>query len=107
MQLNPHHAGWLHFVFVDDHYRKGEYEQALEAAEKINMPGHLWESAALAMINAQLGRTEAARKHLKTFTELAPDVARNPRAEFSKWYFSEEFVEHLVDGLRKAGLEVV
>ena len=106
MQLNPHHAGWLHFVFVDDHYRKGEYEQALEAAEKINMPGHLWESAALAMINAQLGRTEAARKHLKTFTELAPDVARNPRAEFSKWYFSEELVEHLVDGLRKAGLEI-
>ena len=106
MQLNPHHAGWLHFVFVDDHYRTGAYEQALEAAEKINMPGHLWESGALAMINAQLGRTEAARKHLKTFTELAPDVARNLRAEFSKWYFSEELVAHLVDGLRKAGLDV-
>ena len=106
MQLNPHHAGWLHFVFADDHYRKGEYEQALEAAEKVNMPGHLWVSATLAAINAQLGRTEAARRHLNTFVELAPDVARNVRAEWSKWLFSEELVEHIVDGLRKAGLDV-
>ena len=106
MQLNPHHAGWLHFVFVADHYRKREYEQALEAAEKINMPGHLWVSAELAAIHAQLGRTEAARKHLKTFLELAPDVARNVRAEISKWHVSEELVEHFVDGWRKAGLDV-
>jgi TolB-like protein/cytochrome c-type biogenesis protein CcmH/NrfG len=106
MQLNPHHAGWLHFVFVWDHYRKQEYEQALEAAEKVNMPGHLWESAALASINAQLGRFEVARKHLKTFVELAPDVARSGRAELSKWLFSEDLVAHVVDGLRKAGLEV-
>ena len=106
MQLNPHHAGWLHFVFVWDHYRKREYEQALAAAEKINMPGHFMESGALAAINARLGRSEAARKHLETFLQLAPDVARNPRAEFSKWWVSEEFVEHLVDGLRKAGLDI-
>ena len=106
MQLNPHHAGWLHFVFVWDHYRKREYEQALAAAEKINMPGHFMESGALAAINARLGRSEAARKHLETFLQLAPDVARNFRAEISKWLVSEDLVEHLVDGLRKAGLDV-
>ena len=110
MQLNPHHAGWLHFVFVWDHYRKREYEQALAAAEKVNMPGYPWAIGVLAAIQAQLGQTEAARKHLKTFLELAPDVARNARAEMSKWFFSGEsveLVEHLVDGLRKAGLDVV
>ena len=107
MQLNPHHAGWLHFVFVWDHYRKREYEQALAAAEKINMPGHFPVSSALAAINAQLGRSEAARKHLETFLQLAPpDVAGNMRAEWSKWQVSEELVEHLLDGLRKAGLDV-
>ena len=106
MPLNPHHAGWLHFVFVHDHYRKREYEQALEAAEKINMPGHPPVSIALAAINAQLGRAEEARKHLITFVELAPHVARNVRAEESKWWFSDEIVEHIVDGLRKAGLDI-
>ena len=106
MQLNPYHGGWLHLVFVCDHYRKREYEQALEAAEKVNMPGYSWVSASLAAIHAQLGQTEAARKHLKTFLELAPDVARNVRAEISKWWVSEELVEDYVDGLRKAGLDV-
>ena len=106
MQLNPHHAGWLHFVFVFDHYRKREYEKALDAAEKVNMPGYPWASGLLAAIHAQLGRSEAARKHLKTFVDLAPDVARNVRAEVSKWHVSEELVEHLVDGWRKAGLDI-
>ncbi len=106
MQLNPHHAGWLNFVFVEHHYHKREYEQALEAAEKVNMPGHYPLHADLAIINAQLGRAEEARKHLKTFLELAPDAARNFRAEMSKWYFSDELAEHKLDGLRKAGLDV-
>jgi hypothetical protein len=70
------------------------------------MPGHHVLNSDLALINAQLGRTEAARKHLKTFIELAPDAARNIRAELWKWYFSEEIVEHKLDGLRKAGLDV-
>ncbi len=82
------------------------YEQALEAAEKVNMPGHYPLHADLAIINAQLGRAEEARKHLKTFLELAPDAARNFRAEMSKWYFSDELAEHKLDGLRKAGLDV-
>ena len=93
-------------MFLHDHYRKREYEQALEAAEKINMPGHFWVSADLAAIHAQLGRAEAARKHLKTFLELAPDYARNFRVEGLKWFVSEELVEHFLDGLRKAGLAV-
>ena len=45
------------------------------------------------------------RKHLERFVELAPDVARNIRAEHLKCY-SEEFVELRLEGLRKAGLDV-
>jgi TolB-like protein/Flp pilus assembly protein TadD/predicted Ser/Thr protein kinase len=106
MHLNPHHAGWLHFMIADNHYRKGEYEKALEATEKVNMPGHYVQHADLAIINAQLGRIEEARKHLKKFIELAPDAARNYRAEMSKWSYSGELTEHKMDGLRKAGLDV-
>lgn len=105
-QLNPHHPSWFYFFFVSYHYREREYEQALEAAEKLNLPGYYFVSLYLAMINAQLGRTEEARKHLKTLIALAPDVARNPRAELSKWCAEEEFVEHRLDGLRKAGLDI-
>ena len=107
LALNPHHAGWVYFIFVFDHYRKREYEKALEAAQKVNMPGYPLASGVLAAIHAQLGQAEAARKHLKTFLDLDPNVARNARAEWwSNWFVSEELVEHIHHGLRKAGLDV-
>ena len=95
MQLNPHHIGRLHFSFVWDHYRKGEYEQALEAAEKINLPGHHWWSAALAAIHAQLGHAEEARTQLVKFVQQAPEISQDPRTGLSKWIASEELVDHL------------
>ena len=88
-----------------DHYRKGEYAQALEAAERINLPDHLWQSAALAAIHAQLGHVEEARTQLAKFVQQAPEISRNPGAEISTFLASEELVDHFLDGLRKAGLE--
>jgi tetratricopeptide (TPR) repeat protein len=107
-QLNPHHPSWFYFFYATYHYHEREYEQALEAAEKVNMPGYYFVSVELAMANAQLGRIEEARIHLRKTFELAPDFARYAREEISKWWgFSEDFVEHRLEGLRKAGLEVV
>ena len=85
MALNPHHAGWMHFVFVWDHYRKREYEKALEAAEKINMPGFYQNHSVLAVTNAQLGRTNAAQEHLRNLLDCVPDLAERPRSWVSKW----------------------
>jgi hypothetical protein len=36
--LNRHHPGWYHLVLFHHHYRKGEYQAALQTAKKINMP---------------------------------------------------------------------
>ncbi len=33
MELNPNHAGWMHFAPLWEHFHKAEYEQALERAE--------------------------------------------------------------------------
>ena len=38
--------------------------------------------------------------------EVEPqDFVENPRREFWKQYFSEELIEHSMDGLHKAGLK--
>lgn len=105
-QLNPHPPSWVNFFFAVYYYREREYEKALGAAESLQMPGNPWMSLELAMINGQLGRYEEARKHAKTLIEVAPDVAKDPGAEFSKWWASEELTSHCLDGLRKAGLEI-
>jgi serine/threonine protein kinase len=35
---NPHNPDWCYLPFFCNHYRKGEYEAALQALKKINMP---------------------------------------------------------------------
>ena len=59
----------------------------------------------LAAAFGQLGERESAQKALKELFALRPDFAATAREEFGKW-FDPELVEHLIDGLRKAGLEI-
>ena len=103
--LNPHHPGWYWFPSCFDAYRKGDYRTALNFAMKANMPGFWQTSLALATAHAQLGEREAASNALRELLAVRPDYATNARQELSnRWY--PEFVELLVDGLRKAGLEI-
>ena len=61
--------------------------------------------AAMAAALGQLGQHEAAQKAVRDLLALRPDFAATVRPEYGKWYSPEE-VEHLIDGLRKAGLEI-
>jgi len=56
MDLNPYHPGWLHMVPYFDHYRREEFEQALAAAKRVNMPEMAWTWLNLARVYAELGR---------------------------------------------------
>ena len=38
--LNPNPPGWHYLTFLNEHYRKGEYEEALAWAKKLDLPGH-------------------------------------------------------------------
>jgi tetratricopeptide (TPR) repeat protein len=105
IQLNPNHPGWYRITAFSNAYRKGEYREALEAALKINMPGYFHNHAGLAATYAQLGQSEQAQKALKDLLALRPNFAAEARSEYGKWY-TEEMVEKLIDGLRKAGLVV-
>ena len=106
MAMNPHHAEWFYFLFFWEHYRHRDYDKALEATEKMNMPGYPWTHGSLAIAHAQLGHTEAAKRHLNDFLALSPQYAKIARVDLSKWFVSQEYVEHILEGLAKAGLDV-
>ena len=101
--LNPYHPGWFHLTLSSDHYRKGEYEQALAEAQRINRPSLLIMHASLAAIYGQLGRHAEAQAALADLRELDPNFPENTLDHLRKNYFSEELVESFMDGLRKAG----
>jgi TolB-like protein/Tfp pilus assembly protein PilF len=105
MQFNPKHPGWYWFPAFWDAYRKSDYHGALNFALKINMPDFFWTHVATAAAYGQLGERDAAGKALRELLFLKPDFAVNAREEPGKW-FDPELVEQLMDGLRKAGLEI-
>ena len=104
-QLNPHHPGWYWFPLFFDLYRRKDYRGAVATALKINLPGHIYTSAVKAAAHAQLGEGEAARTALRHLLTLKPEAATTIREDFGRW-FDPELTEHLIDGLRKAGLDV-
>jgi tetratricopeptide (TPR) repeat protein len=103
--LNPHHPGWYWFVPCFDAYRQGEYKTSLEFAHKVNMPGFWRTQLAIAASSGQLGQQAAGNEALQTLLLQRPDIARLPHEELAIWW-QPDMVEHLVAGLRKAGLAV-
>jgi hypothetical protein len=59
----------------------------------------------LAVCNGQLGELDAARNAVQELLTIRPDFLVVWREELFKWW-DAELVEHLVDGLRKAGLKI-
>ena len=105
MQLNPNHSALLRWAAFTNAYAQGKYAEALECAVRINMPNYFYAYSARAAALGQLGRREAAEKELRELLALRPDFATAARREYAKWHDSDT-VEHMIDGLRKAGLAV-
>ncbi len=105
MQLNPNYPGLFRWSAFTKAYGQGKYAEALELAVRINMPNYFYAHAARAAALGQLGQREAAEKELRELLALRPDFATAARREYAKWYDSER-VEHMIEGLRKAGLDV-
>jgi TolB-like protein/Tfp pilus assembly protein PilF len=104
-QLNPRHPGWYWLPLFYNAYRKGDYRDAVTIGLRFNMHGFLGGHVAMAAAYGQMGESEAARKSLNEVLRLAPAYAISARERHAKW-FAPELVEHLMDGLRKAGLEI-
>jgi TolB-like protein len=103
--LNPHHPGWYWFVPILDAYNRHDYRAALEFALKVNMPGFWRTQCALAICYGQLGELQPARAALQELLKIRPNFAIAPRDELEKWH-DAALIDNMLDGLRKAGLEI-
>ncbi len=106
MELNPAHPGFYRMPFVLYHYDRGEYERALQELQMVDLPDWFWYQWTRSMILGQLGRSEEARDAVERLLALRPGF----RQEFwhvpRDWNFPRPLVEHVADGLRKAGLDL-
>ena len=106
MELNPNHAGWMHFAPLWDHFHKGEYEQALECANRVDVPGLFWPFLVMASACGHLGRRTEAEAAVRDLLALDPEFAAHVRSNVATWHFASGLMDPLLEGLRKAGLEI-
>jgi serine/threonine protein kinase len=107
MALNSHHPDWCHLPYFYNHYRKGEYQVALQVVKKINMPEDPWPQMGIAAACGQLNQQEMARgaielvrKHQPLYLDL-----KYYREDAEKWFADTSIVEQLLQGLRKVGFK--
>ena len=105
MELNPHHADFYHFGPLWEHFHNKEYERALESIS-VNMPGFFWKPLAVASVCGHLGRRAEAEAAVRDLLELEPDFVAHARRKIESWHFASGFLEPILSGLEKAGLEI-
>lgn len=99
--LNPLHPGWYYFADVRLHYHQKDYEEVLHDVQKIGLPHFYWTHLFAAAAKGQLGHADAAASVERIFG-LKPDFSA--KAELRKWNAAPDDLEHVLEGLRKAGL---
>ena len=111
MALDPHGPAWYQSSPIWEGMYRGDWDQTIDAAKIYHdeMPTFYWPHFMMAAAYAHAGRMEEAQAELAKLLELRPDFASQARAEMRFWMYVPEvqfMVELMVDGLRKAGLDI-
>ena len=103
LEAQPGYPLWLHHAPFLNHYRRREYEAALDSALKFTMPNLLWDPIDRAAVLGQLGRSTEAKKAVDEILAIQPKFAADPRRFLSCFISSDDLVDHVFEGLDKAG----
>ena len=109
MALNPDHPGWYRFSTFFNQYRQHNYEAALDIAMRINLPAYWGDGLARTLAHAQLGNDKAARDAAADIIAIWPDFeTAYPGMGLKGWLYEQpELIALVIDGLEKAGLDMV
>ena len=104
---NPGQPGLYRIVTSLRFYLDGQYEEALAEIEKANIPSVIHYHVILAMAHAQLGQAKEADAEVKEILKIDPAYGGNVVADLKKHNVHPDIIAAVLEGLRKAGLNVV
>jgi adenylate cyclase len=102
----PNPPGWYFAISALDAYRRGDDLKALTEAQQVDSSGFILRPMVLTMIYGQLGMQAEAQSALDELRRLAPRFVDDPRKWVSRVTFDPELFVRMMDGLRKAGLNL-
>jgi len=103
---NPFHPRWFHLAYYAEHFRNREYDRALQEVEKHSPSQDYWARVLYIAVLGKLDRAADARLHIQRLVELKPDFVSRARELIVRSFKVESVIEELIDGIRRAGLEI-
>ena len=107
LQHNPFCPWWYIIGFVFYFLHKREYENALLWVERINRPDLFWDPMMKACALGHLNRPVEAAKQLELLMQVLPDAGSQVKAITESFLLSLDLNKEILEGLEKAGLDVV
>jgi tetratricopeptide (TPR) repeat protein len=106
-QWDPFFPGWYYNASFHSHYRKGEYQAALEDAQRGDMPDFVQSQSQIVAAYGKLGRREEAAPYVKRIRELDANFEATAHEHWwMRFRYQPQYLEQLIDGLREGGLNV-
>jgi TolB-like protein/Flp pilus assembly protein TadD len=102
MQRDPFAPTWLWVARCNALFHLKRYDEAVAALRNLSTL-HFWHYAYFAAAYAHAGRPDDARRELTTFLKARPDATIALVAS-AEPYAVQALLDHLLDGLRRAGL---
>ena len=106
MERNSSFPVYLYAIPMLDHYRKKEFKEALIEANKYVLPGLFWPHLQRIATLGQLGKKGAATPEIADLLQLKPDFEEKHVYLISRYIKEDELVDQVIDGLRKAGMNL-
>jgi hypothetical protein len=88
------------------YYRKKDYKKSLLEANKYDVPFLFWGPMLRIAALGQLNRLDEAQPNIDHLLQLKPEFESKARYLISRFVKEDELVEHVLEGLRKAGMDV-
>ena len=105
--LNPVYPTWYLIPEFYAHYSNRDFDRALEAAKASAGGGSSWRShMRLAIAYAQSGDQASSAQAVAELLTAKPDFVAFVGDWMRRWNFDPEAANHVIDGLRKAGLAI-
>ena len=96
---------WWWWATAKNHYRKGEYEQALEYFRRSYVEQNWLDHLHLAYTMPYVGKMEEARAEISILMRLKPTISvQEADRYYELWCFDKDFREKMKTALRLAGL---
>ena len=104
MNKNTGYPLFFHGATSLYHYRKHEYEKALDEAIKYDIPGLFWGPMLRIACLGKLNKKKEASLNIEELLNLKPDFIQKANYLISRFVKEKDLVIKIMDGLSEAGL---